>query len=208
MVYYYLSIRNDPRTHILSRWGDGFYGWCPDFFTAVVYAYTMWMYEGEDYDINSIKVNTLTDLREHLIDRGVSFQDNHSFDDTRILLFEEAGHHYQAMTKENFDCIDVDGEIVRSYVISNGIERLLDFCAILHRFMPILTDEVQLIKYVIRRVWVGYLPDSDTDREEILARYNIPWLVELVFGDEGVISFSDYHMFDEEFWQHCNLVNL
>lgn len=112
------------------------------------------------------------------------------------------------MTKEDWELIDIDGGIIKDVVLSDGIERMLNFCGILRMYMPNLKDEIRYIEHVIHKICYNYIPNDETERDEIIGRFNVIWLTSILFGYEVNTVFHIYDLNDKEFWEHCRIVEL
>ena len=209
MLYHYLVLDEDESTHVLSRWESAsFYGWTCDMHTAIIYAYTMWWFEGDDYVIRSVDLKDIASFRRHLLLQRYIPNEQYDLHAMQLLLFMQHPYVYcQVMTRVNWDEIDIDGATIREYVESNGIERLLTIYHTLLQFMQRLNDERRLITHVINRVYSSYLPNDDTERDDIVARFNVSWLVDVMYYGEEYVS-PRINDINPDFWEHCKLISL
>ena len=210
MVYFYLVHDDDQETHILRRREsfEFFYGWTTDYFTTIAYAYTIWMFEGSDYIINIVELDNLKEFIAYLRETGWINSEASSIDRLKILLFEQPNSYCQAMTVENWEEVEIDPLIIRDYIIECGVFRMFRIISIINKFMPSLTVEQDFLGRSFKRIFDMYLPDTATERDELISMYNMAWLMDILYGDEGIVSISSCSDIIDEFWEHCKISHI
>ena len=73
--------------------------------------------------------------------------------------------------------------------------------------MQRLNDERRVITQVLNRVYSSYLPNDDTERDDIVARFNVSWLVDVMYYGEEYVS-PRINDINPDFWEHCKLISL